>query len=96
MKAGYHEKFTGTKHGIDFVTFNGAGHMVPQYKPVESLALLSRWLADEDLKEEGKQNRWQRARPQIADVEGHAGKGFQVPDERIARRRLPAALHRPT
>ena len=43
-RAGYYEKFGGTKHGIDFVTFNGAGHMVPQYKPVEALALMKRWL----------------------------------------------------
>lgn len=50
-RAGYHEKFGGTKHGIDFVTFNGAGHMVPQYKPVEALALMKRWLAGASLRD---------------------------------------------
>ena len=42
IKAGYVEKFGGTKHGIEFCTFNGAGHMVPTFKPAESLAMLRR------------------------------------------------------
>jgi Serine carboxypeptidase len=49
VRAGYHEKFGGTRHGIDFITFAGAGHMVPQYKAPESLAVLRRWLSDSSL-----------------------------------------------
>lgn len=50
-KAGYHEKFGGTKHGIDFVTVNGAGHMVPQYKPREAFTFMRRWLNGDELGE---------------------------------------------
>ena len=49
MKAGYNMQYGGTKHGVHFATVNGAGHMVPQYKPVEALALISRWLAHKPL-----------------------------------------------
>ena len=49
VKAGYHEKFGGTKHGLDFVTVNGAGHMVPQYKPREAYTFMRRWLRGEEL-----------------------------------------------
>ncbi|KAF8510186.1 peptidase S10 serine carboxypeptidase, partial [Hysterangium stoloniferum] len=31
-------------NGLTFATVYGAGHMVPQNKPVEALALFSRWL----------------------------------------------------
>lgn len=47
VKAGYRELFGGTRHGIEFVTFNGAGHMVPQYRPSQSLTLMRRWLDGE-------------------------------------------------
>ena len=49
-RAGYHKKFGGTKHGIDFMTVNGAGHMVPQYKPMQALTMMSRWLDNSSLR----------------------------------------------
>lgn len=48
-KAGYHEMFGGTAQGIDFVTFNGAGHMVPLYKPAEMFTILSRCAPSPDM-----------------------------------------------
>lgn len=50
MKAGYHMKLGGTMYGIDFATINGAGHMVPQYKPAEMQSLITRWLSGKSLK----------------------------------------------
>lgn len=35
--------------GLTFATVDGAGHMVPYDKPVEALALVSRWLGGEEL-----------------------------------------------
>jgi len=39
--AGYVTKY---QDNFEFVTIKGAGHMVPEYKPVQALELLSRWL----------------------------------------------------
>jgi carboxypeptidase C (cathepsin A) len=65
-KAGYHEKFGGTKHGIDFLTINGAGHMVPQYKPQEALTFMNRWLHGRSLTEA-------QPRSDIQVIEGSSG-----------------------
>ncbi|TEB20364.1 serine carboxypeptidase [Coprinellus micaceus] len=35
--------------GLSFVTVDGAGHMVPYDKPAESLELVNRWMAGEDI-----------------------------------------------
>jgi carboxypeptidase C (cathepsin A) len=41
--------------GFDFLTIRGSGHMVPEFRPKQTLEWLRRWLGDED---------WQRyARP---------------------------------
>jgi len=40
---------TRSAEGLTFATVDGAGHMVPYDKPVESLQLVRRWLANEDL-----------------------------------------------
>jgi serine carboxypeptidase-like clade 1 len=34
-------------YNVAVPTFQGAGHAVPEYKPKESLAFYSRWLAGE-------------------------------------------------
>lgn len=44
--AGYTQKYV---NNLTFATIKGSGHTVPEYKPAESLAFLSRFLADEPL-----------------------------------------------
>lgn len=44
--AGYVTKYSDH---FQFATVRGAGHMVPQYRPVEASELLRRYLANEDL-----------------------------------------------
>jgi len=40
---------TPSKNGtFDYLTIRGAGHMVPQYKPKESLEFIDKWLKNED------------------------------------------------
>jgi Serine carboxypeptidase len=106
MKAGYHEKFTGTKHGIDFVTFNGAGHMVPQYKPKEALALITRWLAGDSLRDAPARRRRQKRRRatgargaatlRVNDQADEEAVGTLILADRVARTLLPRGLHRGT
>jgi len=40
---------TRSAEGLTFATIQGAGHMVPYDKPVQSLELVNRWLAGDDL-----------------------------------------------
>ena len=42
--AGFTTKF---KEGMSFVTVHGAGHMVPQTRPAQSLQLMSAFVADD-------------------------------------------------
>ncbi|XP_043703467.1 serine carboxypeptidase 1-like [Telopea speciosissima] len=44
--AGYTQ---GYEHNLRFLTVKGSGHTVPEYKPVEALALFSRWLAGQSI-----------------------------------------------
>lgn len=44
--AGYTRSYSNQ---MTFVTVKGAGHTTPEYKPVESLAMLKRWLSYESL-----------------------------------------------
>ena len=44
--AGYTRSFVG---GLTYATVKGAGHTVPTYKPAQSLAMLSRFLAQKKL-----------------------------------------------
>jgi len=41
--AGYVTKY---QYGFEFVTVKGAGHMVPEYKPVQALEMISRYFAN--------------------------------------------------
>lgn len=36
-------------HGLTYATVKGAGHLVPSDKPAESLQMLQRWIAGEQL-----------------------------------------------
>tara|TARA_B110000208_G_scaffold14306_1_gene17371 strand:+ start:82 stop:1770 length:1689 start_codon:yes stop_codon:yes gene_type:complete len=51
ITAGYVTRYTaGAKdHSFTFATVKGAGHMVPEFKPVAALALVQRFMANEPL-----------------------------------------------
>ena len=46
IRAGYATTYGGS-NVVDFqyITINGAGHMVPQYQPVAALQMIQQWVA---------------------------------------------------
>ena len=47
MLAGYVTTYNAGTHNFTFLTVHGAGHLVPQHKPVQALAMLKRFLANQ-------------------------------------------------